>query len=125
MHVGDVAAYAGVAAVLAGEGRRDVDVVVRVAYGDPPAGVLITGRGDARRITATVAASTRATASRARATTSAAVTGRADAGGSAAARARSAVTLSRRWTRAAISSRNTSPASRETGTRVCCATAIT
>ncbi len=47
------------------------------------------------------------------------------AGGPAAARARSAVTVSRRCTRAAISSRNTSPASRETGTSTCCPTAIT
>lgn len=50
VHGGDVAAYAGVAAVLAGEGRRDVDVVVRVPYRDPPAGLFVAVFGDARGV---------------------------------------------------------------------------
>ncbi|MFJ2598635.1 hypothetical protein [Streptomyces erythrochromogenes] len=50
VHRGDVAAQPGVPAVLPCEGRRDVDVVVRVPYGDPPAGLLIPVRGDARGV---------------------------------------------------------------------------
>ena len=37
----------GAAAVFADGGGEDVDVVVRVAYGDPAAGQVVTGRGDA------------------------------------------------------------------------------
>ncbi|MEU9236138.1 hypothetical protein [Streptomyces subrutilus] len=50
MHVDDVTAHAGMPAVLAGEGREDVDVVVRVTDRDPPAGLLVAVFGDARGV---------------------------------------------------------------------------
>jgi len=40
----------GAAAVFADGGGEDVDVVVGVAYGDPSAGQVVTGRSDAGRL---------------------------------------------------------------------------
>ncbi|MEV7445641.1 hypothetical protein AB0O22_31660 [Streptomyces sp. NPDC091204] len=50
VHRGDVTTHAGVPAVLAGQGRRDVDVVVSVADRDPPAGLLVVVLRDARGV---------------------------------------------------------------------------
>ncbi|MFD6183758.1 transposase family protein [Streptomyces goshikiensis] len=76
------------------------------------------------RITAAVASSTRATALRASSSTGAADSEKPATDTLDALRARSAVTVSRRCTRAWTNSLSTSPASRETGTSTCCATAV-
>ncbi|MFJ3963193.1 hypothetical protein [Streptomyces sp. NPDC090036] len=46
MHGEDVAAQPGVAAVLPGQRREEVDVVGGVPYGDPPAGLFVAVLGD-------------------------------------------------------------------------------